>query len=427
MIAKNTVDAISPIEQGADPGSTQRRRPGRPKGSKSRTKKQKKPYPSFPLTPHSTGQWCKKIRGKLQYFGTDADDALRQYREQAEGLHSGRVTVVAKGGRATVGDMVNLFLTEAKAKQERDEIGGRAFADYYRDCKRLVEFFGKSREVESISEADLRSFRDFLAKGVSVVTLNGRIGASRSLFLFAFDRDIIKTPLKLRDFKRPSRKQLRKARKAGGREYFFPEEIRKLLKVAPDNLRAMILLGVNCGLGNTDIASLPVTAIDLDEGWLDFARVKTGVDRRVPLWPETVQAIRKHLKTTKKGVTEETKGLLFITRRGQKFVRSVLSVGESGSPKLIESDAIILLFKRAMAAAGISLPGVAFYGLRKACETFGAETGDQVAVDHIMGHAPDADDMADVYRCYVAEESLRRVTDHVRRKVFKSSARRAAG
>ncbi|MFA5864727.1 MAG: hypothetical protein WC975_08565 [Phycisphaerae bacterium] len=32
-----------------------------------------KPYPTFPLTTHPNGQWCKKIRGKIHFFGVWAD------------------------------------------------------------------------------------------------------------------------------------------------------------------------------------------------------------------------------------------------------------------------------------------------------------------------------------------------------------------
>jgi hypothetical protein len=33
----------------------------------------------FPLTLHKTGQFCKKIKGKLYYFGTDKKAALERY------------------------------------------------------------------------------------------------------------------------------------------------------------------------------------------------------------------------------------------------------------------------------------------------------------------------------------------------------------
>jgi hypothetical protein len=41
-------------------------------------------------------------------------------------------------------------------------------------------------------------------------------------------------------------------------------------------LRAMILLGINCGLGNSDCAGLSHSHLDLERGWLDYPRVKTG-------------------------------------------------------------------------------------------------------------------------------------------------------
>ena len=71
-----------------------------------------------------------------------------------------------------------------------------------------------------------------------------------------------------------------------------------------------------------------------------------------------------------------------------------------------------------MARKSIALPGLGFYGLRRSFETIGSETGNQVAVDHIMGHVPASSDMGAVYRQHVAESALRQVTDHVHDWLF---------
>ena len=44
------------------------------KSSKRKTRSDK-----FPLTLHPTGQYCKKIKGRIRYFGTDKKQALERY------------------------------------------------------------------------------------------------------------------------------------------------------------------------------------------------------------------------------------------------------------------------------------------------------------------------------------------------------------
>ena len=52
-----------------------------------KTLKRKTRSDKCPLTFHATGQYCKKIKGKIFCFGTDKKEALQRYLDQATYLH----------------------------------------------------------------------------------------------------------------------------------------------------------------------------------------------------------------------------------------------------------------------------------------------------------------------------------------------------
>src|SRR5262249_48882366 len=103
-----------------------------------------KPYPEFPLTPHPTGCWCKKIRGKLHYFGTwdDPDGALKKYLEQRDALHAGRKPREETDG-VTVKTLANAFLNAKQALVDSGELSPRAWQDYKAACDLAVAAFSK--------------------------------------------------------------------------------------------------------------------------------------------------------------------------------------------------------------------------------------------------------------------------------------------
>ena len=90
-----------------------------------------KPHPDFPLYPHPTGYWAKKIRGKLHYFGPweDPDGALTQYLENKDDLHAGRTPRAAQDA-LTVKDAVNAFLNSKDAQVKAGELGQRTRSEY---------------------------------------------------------------------------------------------------------------------------------------------------------------------------------------------------------------------------------------------------------------------------------------------------------
>jgi integrase len=170
----------------------------------------------------------------------------------------------------------------------------------------------------------------------------------------------------------------------------------------------MVLLAANCAFGQSDLAHLPVRAVNLETGWLEFARVKTAVRRRIPLWPETIAAIREWLPMRPKAKDPADAGLMFLTVRGARFVKT----SERGAPK----DAIAQEFNKVLGRLGLKRSRLGFYGMRHGFETIGGEAQDQVAVDAIMGHLDQT--MAGVYRERISDDRLRRVTEHVRQWLF---------
>jgi hypothetical protein len=127
-----------------------------------------KPYPDFPLFPHAAGQWAKKVRGRLHYFGVwaDPDAALAKYLEQKDALHAGRKPR-PDAGAATVKDVANDFLNAKRALVDAGELSPRTWADYKQVCDLVVAHLGKSRPAEDAGPDDFAALRNKVAKDTS--------------------------------------------------------------------------------------------------------------------------------------------------------------------------------------------------------------------------------------------------------------------
>ena len=264
-----------------------------------------------------------------------------------------------------------------------------------------------------------------MAKNWGPVTLGNEIQRIRVVFKYAFDAGLIDKPIRYGPaFKRPSKKILRLARAAKGPRMYEVGQLRQIVEAAGIPLKAMVLLGVNCGFGNADVAALPLTALDLESGWVTFPRPKTGIPRRCPLWPETIVAIRQALAKRPTAKNQENADLVFVTKYGGRWGK--VTIGEpdaNGKLKLTNDDPIAKEFVKLTKRLKLHRAGLAFYALRHTFETIGGDARDQVAVDHIMGHAQD--DMASVYRERISDERLKAVTDHVHQWLFGAESKTA--
>ena len=227
---------------------------------------------------------------------------------------------------------------------------------------------------------------------------------TRAVFKWGYQAGLLATPQRFGDdFGKPSTKTMRLARNQAGPRMFQQAELLAILDAAEVNARAMVLLGINGGVGNTDLALLPVSAVDLDGGWLTLPRAKTGIVRRIPLWPETVKAIRNvlaHRPEPKRG----NEGLLFIQRNGTNYVARRYGT------------AVSMLFQAVAKKAGVA--GRVFYDLRRTFATVADGAKDPAAVSALLGHAAKAGDMTAIYRQAIDDSRLRAVVDHVHAWLF---------
>ncbi len=371
-----------------------------------------------PLFAHATRRWAKKVRGKLAYFGPwdDLDGALKRWVAQKDNLLAGLPVDDGKPGKLTVRELVNQFMNHRRGKMEAGRMTRRAHADYKAVGDKLADVLGRDRHVEALRPTDFDRLRSIvskgeLGKGVGPHAIKNFVVRAKSFFKFAYDRQLIDRPVNFADsFDVPEKMEFRKARNERGLRMFTSDELRKIIKAAPQPIKSMILLGANCGLGNSDVGQMRLSHVDLVAGVLNYPRPKTQVARKAYLWPETIKEIKAWLKKRPTPKNPADADLVFVTKYGNSWHTDTVD-----SPISKE-------LRKLLKAIGILRLGVNFYALRHGFETIAGQTRDQPAVDRIMGHAEKSNDMAAIYREEAGDDTmddrLKSVVKHVRKWVF---------
>lgn len=362
-------------------------------------RKPEKPSDDFPLTPRHDGRWAKKIYGKVVLFKGTADEALAAYREHMDKLGGN-----PPDERLQIYNLLEAFMCSKEVDLHAGQLTDRSFREYHLACDEVLAQFGRSRPLEELNRADAEALRARLTKGVAVTTQRGRIVRTRSIFLFAFDQEMMA---------RPFHKWIKQVPKGAIKSHAAKqpprlmtcEEIRQMVAAAAAPLKAMILLGVNAGYGNSDCSNVELQWLDLDAGWSTFPRFKTGEHRKAKLWPITVQAIREAIASRPEAKDATHARRLFLTRCGTLWVKPHRN-----------DCAVSKEFRKLAIKLGIHRPGLSFYSLRHCFETVGGGCRDQVAVNAVMGHVDQS--MAANYRHGIENERFVEVAEHVHRWLF---------
>ena len=328
----------------------------------------------FPLTLHSTGQYCKKIKGKIHYFGKDKKQALERYLEQAAFLHNGKAKMFkTTNGSMTLKSLCNIYLQYQQSRVTSAEITVRHYADQISCLRKFMSFIGQHHKINEISTLDLQNYKRRLKRAYnSAHRINLNISIMKTMFHWAKKNDMLDYIPNIDAIS--SAKIIHKQR-----HVFTSKQIHQLFDLADVQMKAMIWLGLNCGFGCTDCAELKWSNLDLVTGRVKLARGKTGVSRDLPLWPETIQSLENIPKSAK---------LVFSSPGNKPLIRTTCQINKDGSGKYSNINLVTSRFCKLMKKAAIRAPkGTGFYTLRRTAATIAARSGDPFAVQRLLGHA----------------------------------------
>ena len=369
----------------------------------------------FPLFVHKgKGYWCKTVLGKHHYFGKVADDpkgkeALKRWLYEKDWLLSGLEPPPYDPNGETaisVKFVCNRFMESKESKLDAGDLSQRTYDELLATCKFLMETIPPQLESKLLVPAHFsKILKAINTRCLSPHTRGKYVQQIRSIFGFAYSEGLIDRPTNFgADFKKPKQIAYRQHENAKGDQSLTASEANALLKHATPVGKAMILLGLQAGFSNAELAELPKTAIKGD--WIEWPRAKTATKRRIPLWKETKLAIQAAMKEGKPDGE-----LVFYRSNGKQFDRRYVAHQFSNAAKLANVE------------------NHTFYDLRRTFQTVAenhSENYDLAAIKGVMGHLANSSDMSARYRQNISDERLQVVTNAVRNWLFGASKKRGA-
>ena len=216
-----------------------------------------------------------------------------------------KVAVVARLKKndpdATITANVKDFLESKRRSITLKEVSAARWDSLRQGLEQFRDWIGGERPLDSITEDALVKYRNHLIGRIEVGEIGTFTARDRLDTVRQFARDrwklrkLTERPRNLED------KQLIIKVRLGKVRTFTADEIKTLLAEASERTRLYLLLMLNCGYLQTDIAEL--TPDDLRNGYIEKKRHKTENHPNVPtvkykLWKETLELLEKHKSTT---------------------------------------------------------------------------------------------------------------------------------
>ena len=357
--------------------------------------------PAFPASQRPLGQEGPRQVRLLRQVGRRSQrrtPPAALWADQKDDLLAGRTPRANRDG-LTVGDLCNHFLTAKEQQRDAGDITPRTFADYFTTAQAARRRIRPNRLVDDLAADDFQALRASSPSDGARHRLGNEVQRVRTVFKYGYDAGLIDKPVRFGPtFKRPTTRIMRAHRQKKAPRMFEAAELRTIIDAAAQPLKAMILLGINCGFGNHDCGTLPLSALDLDGGWVNYPATQDGDRATLPAVAGNDRGdSRRQSPNDRPQKSPEHAGLVFVTKYGAPWAKD------------IADNPVTKEFRKLLDTLKLHRPGLGFYALRHTFETIAGGSRDQVAVNHIMGHV-DAS-MAAAYREQIDDDRLHAVVD----------------
>lgn len=244
--------------------------------------------------------------------------------------------------------------------------------------KHFTREYGE-RSVQSLNSGDVRWFADVIWQAVTdekmtVTTASTVLAIVSSFIRWLWQNDVLETlPRNIRELSVTVPKTKPKV--------ITKEEIKSLLEAGDDVRRLYILLMLNCGMTQKDIADLRQSEVDWQTGRITRIRSKRQHAENPPiveyvLWRETFQLLVKQRSTTER---------VLLTRKGTPLVEE--QVIENGFAR--SRDTIYSKFLHFPAFQSLKERGISPKHFRKtAASMLDAHPEFSRFAQHFLGHTP---------------------------------------
>lgn len=212
--------------------------------------------------------------------------------------------VVASSQENSIGGCVQRYLAEAETNANRQKLSKGRVEVLRVGLASFRKHVGESRPAASLTSGDLDSFRKALEQKIDAGELRphsarDRLQAVKQFVRWAWELELMPLPRLLQS------RKFAIALPATKIETFTDVEVQRILAASSDSTRLYLLLMLNCGMTQIDVAELLQSEVDWKKGRITRKRSKTRKGANgdnvpsitYPLWPEVFRLLKEHRST----------------------------------------------------------------------------------------------------------------------------------